>query len=71
MIARQKAEKPYCALPDVLTVSHLIGKTVTALRDAGKDREMREFINEIRRKDLSIDYYSVMNIASHYVSFNE
>lgn len=71
MMQSNSVSKPNCRLPDVLTVSHLIGKTVTALREAGKDRDMRDFINDIRRKDLQMDYYSVMAIASRYVTFNE
>ncbi len=71
MIAHNSTQKPGCRLPDILTASHLIGNTVTALRDAGRDDSMKEFINEIRRKDNSLDYFSVMTIASRYVSFHE
>jgi len=71
MVQSKILDKPGCLLPDILTASHLIGKTVTALREAGCDKEMRDFINEIRRKDISLDYYSVLTIASYYVNFNE
>jgi hypothetical protein len=71
MMQSNSVSKPTCRLPDVLTVSHLIGKTVTALRDAGREQEMRDFINDIRRKDLQMDYFSVMSIASRYVTFHE
>lgn len=72
MMVRSKiSEKPGCRLPDIPTASHLIGKTVTALREAGRNKEMRDFINEIRKKDLSLDYYSVFTIASSYVHFSE
>lgn len=63
--------KPDCKLPEILTVSHLIGKTVTSLREAGREKEMREFINEIRKKDFPMDYYSVFTLASRFVSFRE
>lgn len=71
MISTNSTGKPNCKLPEVMTVSHLIGRTVTALREAGSEREMREFLNEIRKKELSLDYYSVITIASRFVSFHE
>jgi hypothetical protein len=62
-------EKPTCKLPTPDTVSFLIGNTVETLRNAGMKEEMRNFINQIRRKDIDLDYYSVFDIAKDYVTF--
>jgi len=62
-------DKPTCKLPTPDTVSFLIGNTVETLRNAGMQKEMRNFINQIRRKDIDLDYYSVFDIAKDYVTF--
>ncbi|GEM_PF-3504299 len=62
-------EKPTCKLPTPDSVSFLIGDTVKTLRNAGMQKEMRNFINQIRRKDIDLDYYSVFDIAKDYVTF--
>ena len=63
-------EKPACKLPDICTASYLIGRVVVVLKNEGKKENMRAFINEIRQKDINIDYYNVFKIASDYVDFD-
>ena len=64
-------KKPKCKLPDICTASHLIGKTVLALRYSGMENEMREFINMIKKKDINIDFATIYELASNYVEFYE
>jgi len=61
--------KPKCKLPNMLIVSSLVGITVSALREAGKIDEMREFVNLVKTENAILDYYRVLDMASRYVDF--
>jgi len=64
-------EKPRCKLPDICVTSHLIGKIVVTLNDAGMDSEKVNFINEVKREDINIDYQKIIEIGKSYVEFYE
>ncbi|MCU0846756.1 MAG: hypothetical protein MUD12_02585 [Spirochaetes bacterium] len=53
----------------MLIVSSLVGITVSALREAGKIDDMREFINLVKTENAILDYYRILDMASRYVDF--
>ena len=61
--------KPKCKLPTFCASSHLIGKTVITLREAGMEKEKLEFVQSIKDVNSSLDYFSTFEIASKYVEF--
>ncbi len=62
-------KKPQCKLPDIPQASHLIGLTISALKESGKMDQVKEFVNEIKDKDLNFNTDEVVKIASKYVEF--
>jgi len=61
--------KPKCKMPDVPVASHLIGLTISSLKKAGKDEEMRKFIDEVIGKNSNFSQEEVLDIAGKYVEF--
>ncbi len=62
-------KKPRCKLPDIPQASHLIGLAISTLKESGKMDQVKEFINEIKDKDLNFNTDEVIKIAGKYVEF--
>ena len=67
---RDAVVRPKCKLPDTCTISHLIGKTVTVLREADMHDEMQSFIDYIKQENGALDYSAVLKRAEKYVDFS-
>lgn len=64
-------KKPRCKLPDIPQASHLIGLTISTLKEAGNAEKVKEFVNEIKDRDLNFDIDEVLKIAGRYVDFHD
>lgn len=56
-------------MPDIPQASHLIGLAISTLKESGKMDQVKEFINEIKDKDLNFNTDEVIKIAGKYVEF--
>ena len=61
--------KPKCKLPVFCASSHIIGKTVNTLRNAGLNEKQIEFVQIIKNNSADIDYFRAIEIASKFVDF--
>ncbi len=62
-------KKPACKLPEMAVSSHLIGLTISSLKNAGQTHEMNEFVSTILVNQMDLEYDDILQIAKKYVSF--
>ncbi|HNR89682.1 MAG TPA: hypothetical protein PKM65_15195 [Spirochaetota bacterium] len=65
----KSSSKPRCKLPELCTSSYLIGNTVFALRDAGRERDVAEFLSRLKPYEDEINFSIVLEVAVDYVEF--
>ena len=62
-------KKPRCRIPDIVHPSHLIGLTVSRLKDENMMDEIYSFMDEVKSLDFNFTLEDIIAIAEKYMDF--